>query len=436
MSVCAAKLAAARRFSDSEYRSTVTGKGEGLYINGEFVDPVEGGTIEWVVAAGTKLDIDIAAKAAKKAYKTSWGLKVPGAQRGKLMSKLAVLMEEHTAEFAALDALAYGKAYNTACGRDNEGAIVVMEYYAGWADKINGKTIEVHCFSLSHQSNSSMFRLVFSLSLKIAPALATGNTIVLKPSELTPLSALLFCTLIEEAGFPSGVINITNEYGPTAGQAISEHPLIEKVAFTGSSLTGRKIMEATAKSNLKPVTLELGGKSPNVIFDDADLEQAVKWAIHEGIYDKFLDQFTELARAIKVGDPFSPDTYQGPQNDGATVHLGGRQIGQEGYFIEPTIFTQCQPDMKIVREEIFGPVACVMKFTTEDEVVEQANDTSYGLAASVFIKDIDRAIRVAHALEAGTAWINCANQTEISMPFGGFKQSGIDRELSEYALEK
>jgi aldehyde dehydrogenase (NAD+) len=174
--------------------------------------------------------------------------------------------------------------------------------------------------------------------------------------------------------------------------------------------------------------------------------------VQEGIYDKFLEQFTEQARAIKVGDPFSPDTYQGPQvsktqferimgyitsgkNDGATVHLGGKQIGQVGYFIEPTIFTECQPDMKIVREEIFGPVACVMKFKTEDEVVEQANDTSYGLAASVFTKDIDRAIRVAHALEAGTAWINCANQTEISMPFGGFKQSGIGSELSEYALK-
>jgi len=230
-------------------------------------------------------------------------------------------------------------------------------------------------------------------------------------------------------------------------------------------------MEAAAKSNLKSVTLELGGKSPSIIFDDADLEQAVKWAIHgiyynhgqncsagsrifvqESIYDKFLDQFTEQARAIKVGDPFLPDTYQGPQvsktqferimgyitsgqNDGATVHLGGKQIGQEGYFIEPTIFTECQPNMKIVREEIFGPVACVIKFKTEDEVVEQANDTTYGLAASVFSKDIDRAIRVAHALEAGTAWINCSNQAEISMPFGGFKQSGIGRDLSEYALE-
>ncbi|KAG2087476.1 aldehyde dehydrogenase domain-containing protein [Suillus cothurnatus] len=439
-----------KTFDTPTYKGTVTIP-LGLYINGEFVDPVEGGTIEQ-----------------QESLQTSWGLKVPGARRGQLMSKLAVLMEEHIAEFAALDALANGKAYNTAYGRDNKGAIAVMQYYAGWADKINGKTIETNENKLAytrHEPIGVVGQIIpwnvpmFSLSLKIAPALATGNTIILKPSELTPLSALLFCTLIEKAGFPPGVINIVNGYGPTAGQAISEHPLIEKVAFTGSTLTGRKIMEAAAKSNLKPVTLELGGKSPNVIFDDADLEQAVKWAIHgiyfnhgqncsagsrifvqEGIYDKFLEQFTEQARAIKVGDPFSPDTYQGPQvsktqferimgyitsgkNDGATVHLGGKQIGQ------------CQPDMKIVREEIFGPVACVMKFKTEDEVVEQANDTSYGLAASVFTKDIDRAIRVAHALEAGTAWINCANQTEISMPFGGFKQSGIGSELSEYALK-
>ncbi|CCM06719.1 uncharacterized protein FIBRA_09010 [Fibroporia radiculosa] len=462
----------------------------GLYINGEFIDPVEGGTIEVVnpatgraitsVAAGTKADIDIAVRAAKAAYKTSWGLEVSGVQRGKLMSKLAVLMGEHIEQFAALDALANGKPYLTAYNRDNKGAIAVMEYYAGWADKITGKTIETNKNKLAytrHEPIGVVGQIIpwnvpmFSLSLKIAPALATGNTVILKPSELTPLSALLFCTLIKEAGFPPGVINIVNGYGATAGQAISEHPHIGKVAFTGSTLTGRKIMEAAAKSNLKPVTLELGGKSPNIIFDDADLEQAVKWAIHgiyfnhgqncsagsrifiqEGIYDKFLEQFTQAALAIKVGDPFDESTYQGPQvsktqferimgyitsgkQDGATVHIGGERIGTEGYFIHPTIFTECKPEMKIVREEIFGPVACVMKFRTEEEALEQANDTTYGLAASVFTKDIDRAVRVAHALEAGTAWINCANQTEIALPFGGFKQSGIGRELSEYALE-
>ncbi|KAF8839025.1 aldehyde dehydrogenase [Paxillus ammoniavirescens] len=478
-----------KTFDTPTYKGTITVP-LGLYINGEHIDPVEGGTIEVVnpatgkvitsIAAGTKADIDIAALAAQKAYKTSWGFKVPAAERGRLMFKLADLMEKHIEEFAALDALANGKAFKTAHSRDNAGAIAVMKYYAGWADKISGKVIETNDRKLSytrHEPIGVVGQIIpwnvpmFSLSLKIAPALATGNTMVLKPSELTPLSALLFSTLVKEAGFPPGVINIVNGYGATAGQAISEHPIIGKVAFTGSTLTGRKIMEAAAKSNLKPVTLELGGKSPTVIFGDADLEQAVKWAIHgiyfnhgqnccagsrifvqEGIYDEFLKQFTEQALAIKVGDPFEEDTYQGPQvsetqfnrvmgyiesgkADGATVHLGGARIGNEGYFIQPTIFTECQPHMKIVQEEIFGPVACVLKFKTEEEVIEEANNTTYGLAASVFTKDIDKGFRVAHALEAGNMWINCANQAEIQMPFGGFKQSGIGRELGEYALE-
>ncbi|KAG8221418.1 aldehyde dehydrogenase domain-containing protein [Butyriboletus roseoflavus] len=478
-----------KTFETPTYKGTITIP-LGLYINGKHVDPVEGGSIEVVnpstgkvitsIAAGTKADIDIAAQAAQKAYKTSWGLKVPGTERGRLLFKLAGLMEQHIEQFAALDALANGKAYKTAYRGDNKGGIAVMRYYAGWADKINGKTIETNDKKLSytrHEPIGVVGQIIpwnvpmFSLSLKIAPALATGNTIILKPSELTPLSALLFTTLIEEAGFPPGVINIVNGYGATAGQAISEHPIIGKVAFTGSTLTGRKIMEAAAKSNLKPVTLELGGKSPNIIFDDADLEQAVKWAIHgiyfnhgqncsagsrifvqEGIYDEFLKQFTEKTLAIKVGDPFEEETYQGPQvsktqferimgyiesgkADGATVHLGGKRIGDEGYFIQPTIFTQCQPQMKIVREEIFGPVACVLRFKTEEEVVEEANNTTYGLAAAVFTKDIERGLRIAHALEAGNMWVNFTNQTEIQMPFGGFKQSGIGRELSEYALD-
>ncbi|KAG1838885.1 Aldehyde/histidinol dehydrogenase [Suillus subluteus] len=363
-------------FDTSAYKGTITIP-LGLYIDGQFVDPVEGGTIE------TKADIDIASKAAKKAYKTSWGL----------------------------------KAYNISYGPDNKGAIAIMEIYAGWANRrLSRSGLPLFHISQTHSALDQREQLAYT--------------------RYEPIDVV-------EAGFPPGVINITNGYSPTAGQAISEHPLIiEKAAFT-----------AVAKSDLKPVTLELGGKSQNIIFDDADPEQVVERAIH-GIYFNH-DQdcsagsrifFTEQARAIKVGDPFSPDTYQGPRvhimgyitsgkNDGATVHLSGKQIGYEGYFIESKIFTECQSDMKI-GEEIFGPVACVMKFKTGDEVVEQTNDTSYRLAASVFTKHIDKAIRVAHALEAGTAWVhNCVNQTEISMPFGGFKQSGIGRELSECALE-
>jgi len=309
------------------------------------------------------------------------------------------------------------------------------------------------------------------LSFKLGPALAAGNAVIVKPSELTPLTALRLCPLFVEAGFPDGVINVVSGYGSTAGQALSEHMDVDKITFTGSTLTGRKIMETASKTNLKKITLELGGKSPSVIFDDVDLEQTVKWVSHgifmnhgqactagsrifvqAGIYDRFLKAFTEHASSLKVGDPFARDTYQGPQvsqtqferimgyiksgkEEGATVHIGGERHGNEGYFIQPTIFTECKPNMKIVQEEIFGPVAAIIKFATEEEAIEQANNTVYGLACSVFTRDIDRAIRVAHSIEAGTAWINCHNSSELSLPFGGFKQSGIGRELGEYALE-
>jgi len=284
------------------------------------------------------------------------------------------------------------------------------------------------------------------------------------------LTALIAADMIREAGFPPGVFNLVVGYGDTVGQAISEHEGIQKVAFTGSTRVGRKIMEAAAKSNLKNVTLELGGKSPNIIFNDANLEQAVNWSAHgvfwnhgqcccagtrifvqSGIYDKFLAKFTDTVKAIKVGDPFAKETNQGPQvsqirfdsimsyiesgkEQGATVHLGGGRVGNEGYFVEPTIFTDTKPEMKIVQEEIFGPVCAVIKFEDEEDVVRQANDSLYGLAAAVFTQDIDRAFKTGHRLHAGTVWINCVNTLNVNVPFGGFKQSGIGRELGEYAL--
>ncbi|KAG6811501.1 hypothetical protein H0H92_007149 [Tricholoma furcatifolium] len=407
------------------------------------------------ISAGSSKDVDIAAEVAKQAYKTSWGLKVAGSERGKLLYKLAELLERDSAEFAALEALDVGKVYSKAKAADIQGAIAVFRYYAGWADKVQGKTIEL------------------MLSWKFGPALATGNTIVLKPSEITPLTALRIADLVNEAGFPPGVVNIVNGYGPTVGQAIAEHPLIEKVAFTGSTLVGRKILKASSESNLKVVTLELGGKSPTVIFDDADLDQAIKWASHgiffnmgqscvagsrifvqEGIYDQFLAKFSAIAKhlAATTGDPFAAGTQHGPQvsqnqfdrimsyidsgkQDGATVHTGGVRHGEEGYFIQPTIFTDVKPEMKIVQEEIFGPVGVVIKFKTEEEVIEAANNTTYGLACHIFSENISRALRVAHALEAGSAWVNCAQTTDKAVPFGGYKQSGIGRELGEYALD-
>ncbi|KAG6863951.1 hypothetical protein C0991_001716 [Blastosporella zonata] len=321
----------------------------GLFIGGKWIDiqiqvkltesdslsvinPATGKVIT-AVSAGSSKDVDIAVDIAKQAYKTSWGLKVPGTIRGKLLYKLAELLERDSAEFAALESLDVGKVYAKAKAGDIESSIGVFRYYAGWADKVQGKTIETNENKLAYTRHEP-YGVVSMLSWKLGPALATGNTIVLKPSEITPLTALRIADLINEAGFPPGVVNIVNGYGPVVGQAISEHPLIEKVAFTGSTLVGRKVLKASAESNLKVVTLELGGKSPNIIFDDADLDQAVKWASHgifynmgqscvagsrifvqEGVYDQFLAKFSAIAKhlAANTGDPFTIGTQHGPQ---------------------------------------------------------------------------------------------------------------------------
>ncbi|KAI6034640.1 aldehyde dehydrogenase [Pisolithus microcarpus] len=461
----------------------------GLFINGQFVDGSDGTTIDVInptdgkvttsISEGTQKDVDLAVDAAEKAFETTWGLNCPGNKRGLLLSKLASLMEEHADELAALEALDNGKAFNAARGKDVPGAIACIRYFAGWADKISGRVIETteERFTYTrHEPIGVVGQIIpwnFPLLMftwKIAPALATGNTVVLKPSEFTPLTAIRMCHLAKEAGFPPGILNVVTGYGNTVGSAISSHMRIHKVAFTGSTLVGRKIMEAAARSNLKNVTLELGGKSPNIIFDDADLEQAVHWAmlgiflnqgqsclagsrifVQEGIYDEFLKRFTDKSRSIKVGDPFAPDTFQGPQvskiqydrimgyidsgkKDGARIHIGGERHGSEGYFIQPTIFLDTHPDMRIVKEEIFGPVSVVIKFKDEEDIVRQANDTVYGLAAAVFTKDVNRAITTAHKLKAGTVWVNCYGLSNPNVPFGGYKQSGIGREMGEYAL--
>ncbi|PNY28939.1 Aldehyde dehydrogenase [Tolypocladium capitatum] len=308
------------------------------------------------------------------------------------------------------------------------------------------------------------------LAWKIGPALATGNTIVLKSAEQTPLSALVFANLVKEAGFPAGVFNLVSGFGNVAGAAISSHMDIDKVAFTGSTIVGRTIMKAAASSNLKTVTLELGGKSPNIVFDDADIEQTISWVnfgiyfnhgqcccagtriyVQEGVYDKFLEAFKKRASQNKVGDPFDKQTFQGPQvsqlqfdrimsyvesgkKEGAIVEIGGERHGDKGYFIQPTIFSNVRSDMKIMQEEIFGPVCAISKFKTEEEVIKLGNDTTYGLAAAVHTKDLNTAIRVTNALKAGTVWVNCYNLLSHQLPFGGFMESGIGRELGEAAL--
>ncbi|PFH45469.1 hypothetical protein AMATHDRAFT_9185 [Amanita thiersii Skay4041] len=478
-------------FDTSVFKGKVT-INTGLFIDGKWVDPIEPATIDVVdptngqvitsVSAGSTKDVDVAVAAAKKAYKTVWGLHTPGYERGQLLGKLADLMEKHAEELTALEALNVGKTFKHARVADVGGAIKCIRYYAGWADKVHGQTIETNDSKFAytrHEPFGVVGQIVpwnFPLGMvawKLGPALATGNTIVLKPSELTPFTALKMAQLVQEAGFPPGVVNIINGYGNTVGQSISEHQGIAKVAFTGSTLTGRKILKAAAESNLKVVTLELGGKSPTIIFDDVDLQKTVQWAamaifynmgqvctagsrifVQESIYDKFLAGMTAIANAMgqAAGSPFNETTQHGPQvsktqfdrvmgyinagkSEGATLHTGGTQIGTEGFFIQPTIFTDVKPDMKIMREEIFGPVAAITKFKDEAEVIELANDTSYGLASNIFTENVGRAIRVSNAIESGSVWVNCALESDVGVPFGGYKQSGIGRELGQYALD-
>lgn len=459
----------------------------GLFINNEWVEGVDKKTFEVInpsteevitsVSEATEKDVDIAVSAARKAFNGEWRKTTPF-DRSRLLNKLADLVEKNVDLLAAVESLDNGKSINMAKG-DLGAVIGCIRYYAGWADKITGKTIDVNSDSF-HYTRSEPIGVcaqiipwnfpILMLSWKIAPALATGNTIIMKTAEQTPLSALVFANLIKEAGFPPGVFNLLSGFGKVAGAALSSHMDVDKIAFTGSTLIGRTIMKAAASSNLKKVTLELGGKSPNIVFNDADIEQAVSWVnfgiyynhgqcccagtriyVQEGVYDKFLAAFKKRAEQNKVGDPFKEDTFQGPQvsqlqfdrimgyiksgkEEGATVETGGERHGDKGYFIQPTIFSNVKPDMKIMREEIFGPVCAIAKFKDEEEVIALGNDSTYGLAAAVHTKDLNTAIRVSNSLKAGTVWVNCYNLLHQQVPFGGYKESGIGRELGEAAL--
>lgn len=474
----------------TELSTPVTGSYKqpiGLFINNEFVEGADKKKFEVInpsteevicsVCEATEKDVDTAVSAARKAFQGTWRTTAPG-ERGRLLLKLADLVEANSEKLAAVESLDNGKAINMA--RGDVGAVVgCIRYYGGWADKIEGKTLDISHDKFNYTRSEPLgvcgqiipwnFPLLM-LSWKIGPALATGNTVVMKSAEQTPLSALVFAELIKEAGFPPGVFNLVSGFGKVAGAAISEHMDIDKIAFTGSTGVGRSIMKAAAASNLKKVTLELGGKSPNVVFDDADIESAIEWVnfgiyfnhgqcccagtriyVQEGVYDKFLEAFKKRAAANAVGDPFDDKTFQGPQvsklqydrimgyiesgkKAGATVETGGERHGDKGYFIQPTIFSDVKPDMDIMREEIFGPVCAMAKFKDEEEVIGLANDSSYGLAAAVHTKDVTRAIRVSNALQAGTVWVNCYNVLHHQQPFGGFKESGIGRELGEAAL--
>lgn len=460
-----------------------------LLINGKFQDSVSGKTFQTFnpatgepiceVAEGDKADIDLAVKAARKAFEEGPWPKTSAHERAKLLLKLADLIEANMEELAALESLDNGKTYRDAVTVDLPMVIKTYRYYAGWADKIHGQTIPVDgdffCYT-KHEPVGVCGQIIpwnFPLLMqawKWAPALATGCTLVLKPAEQTPLSALRVAELALEAGFPDGVLNVVPGFGPTAGAAISEHMDIDKVAFTGEHTTGQIVSQAAAKSNLKRVTLELGGKSPNVVFADADLEAAVNGAyfglffnmgqcccagsrlfVQEDVHDEFVGRLVEKAKQQRLGSPFDPSTTQGPQisqeqcdrilgyidagkQEGAELLVGGNRHGDKGYFVEPTVFDKVQDNMKIAQEEIFGPVLSVLTFKDVNEVIQRGNNTTYGLAAAVWTKDVGKAHKLANSLRSGTVWVNCYNQLDCQAPFGGFKMSGVGRELGEYAL--
>jgi aldehyde dehydrogenase (NAD+) len=461
-----------------------------MLIDGKWVDAASGKTFttenpatgETIcrVAEGDKADIDKAVAAARRAFEHGPWSKMPGAERARLLNKLADAVERNADDLAALESYDNGKPIRDAKAADIPLVVKCYRYYAGWADKICGKTIPIEgnyfCYT-RHEPVGVIGQIIpwnfpaLMQAWKWGPALATGNTIVLKPAEQTPLTALAIAKLAQEVGFPDGVINVVPGFGPTAGAALSGHMDVDKVAFTGEGATGRLIMTAAAQSNLKRISLELGGKSPNIIFADADIDAAVEGAffglffnqgqcccagsrlfVEQKIHDQVVDKLLAKAKTQKLGDQFDLNTTQGPQvsaeqmnrilgyidagkTEGAQCVTGGKRWGERGYYVEPTVFTNVKDEMKIAKEEIFGPVMQILPFKDANEVVQRGNNTHYGLAAAVWTRDIQKAHRIANSLRAGTVWVNCFDVFDAAAPFGGYKMSGIGRELGEYALE-
>src|SRR6478752_5923008 len=458
------------------------------FIGGQWVPAASGKTFETVnpateeviasVAEGDAEDIDRAVAAAREAFDHGPWRKLDARERGRLMHRLADLIEEEADELAMLETLDNGKPIRESKSADLPLTIDCLRYYAGYADKIHGQTIPVRgnyfCYTRKEpvgvvgQIIPWNFPMLM-VAWKWGPALAAGCTIVMKPAEQTPLTCLRMARLAHKAGIPDGVINVVPGFGPTAGASIVKHPGVDKVAFTGEGATA-KIIQREAAETMKRLTFELGGKSPNVIFADADLDAAIDGAhfalyfnqgqcccagsrlyVEEKVHDELIDRMREKNRDRRVGDPFDPETQQGPQvdqaqfdkilkyieigkSDGAKMVTGGKRIGDRGYFIEPTLFSGVTDNMRIAREEIFGPVLSVLKFKNVDEIIKRANDTNFGLAAAVWTRDIAKAHRFAKGVRAGTVWINCYDVFDAAAPFGGFKQSGLGRELGEAGL--
>ncbi len=460
-----------------------------MLIDGRWRESQSGKTFETInpateeviaqVAEGDAADIDLAVNAARKAFDSGPWSKTDASDRGRLLYKLADLIEANIDELAELETLDNGKPITESRNGDLPLVVNVLRYYAGWADKIHGQTVPIRgnyfCYTrrepvgVAGQIIPWNFPMLM-VAWKWGPALAAGCTVVLKPAEQTPLSALRMGELALEAGFPAGVINIVPGFGETAGDAIVRHKGVDKVAFTGSTCVGQVIMR-NAADTLKRVTLELGGKSPNIVFADADIDAAVDGAmlglylnqgqcccagsrlfVQEKAYDEMVEKLGKKASGRKLGDPFDPATEQGPQVDktqfdkilgliesgkkeGARCVTGGARHGEKGFFIQPTIFADVKDHMQIATEEIFGPVMQVLKFKDVDEVVSRANATEYGLAAAVWTRDIGKAHSIARRVRAGTVWVNCYDVFDAAAPFGGYKASGLGRELGEKALD-
>lgn len=468
-------------------RSFSTSGSKNLFIGGKWGPSHSGATLDVLnpateqrlsaVSSATPEDIDDAVRSARSAFDDARWNAVSPHERSRWLLKIADLLDQHCEEIAAISSLEMGMPFSSSIQITRQ-MVDVFQYYAGWTTKLYGQTIPTDGSSFTFTLREPLGVVaviipwngpILYTAWKVAVALATGNTVVLKPAGEAPLTCVRFAELMEQVDLPTGVFNLVTGDGATVGDALVTHPGVDMITFTGSTAVGKHIMRNGADT-LKKLSLELGGKSPFVVFEDADVEMTSQMAIksftqnagqactagtrllvHDSLFDEIVDRLTAAAGQLKVGDPFDPDTEAGPiisakqlnrvadyvdsgRNDGATVSAGGRRLDRKGFFYEPTVVTNVSPEMEIVREEIFGPVGCVMSFSTHEEALEQANNTEYGLAASIWTTNISTAQTMARGIQAGMVWVNTHFELDVMSPFGGYKQSGLGRELGAESI--